>query len=180
MIASGSFNAQRRSDARCQGKTSRSATPDIEPQIDPRRFMTDSEVIMLDAIQGNQLIVYRKAIEAAGDAISLAKRVPAPLRSIADQVIRSASSVPPILRKETGVSAETTLENRLRLRKRGRLPSSPPGRCRRDQSQPRGCHAAALRRGPGNDLAVAQPEAISSSFENGIPDPPAPAGRGIL
>jgi len=96
MITSGSFNAQRIVDLTpdVKGKTSRSATPDIEPQIDPRRGMNDPEVIMLDAIQGNNLIVYRKAIEAAGDAISLAKRVPAPLRSIADQVIRSASSVP--------------------------------------------------------------------------------------
>jgi four helix bundle protein len=30
----------------------------------------------------------------AGDAIALVMRVPAPLKSIADQVIRSASSVP--------------------------------------------------------------------------------------
>ncbi len=40
------------------------------------------------------LIAHRKALEAAGIAISLAMRVPAPLKSIADQVIRSASSVP--------------------------------------------------------------------------------------
>jgi four helix bundle protein len=35
-----------------------------------------------------------KAIKAAAIAIQLARTVPAPLRSIADQVIRSASSVP--------------------------------------------------------------------------------------
>ena len=56
--------------------------------------MNDPEVIMIDACQGNQLIVYGKAIEAAGEAISLVKRVPAPVKSLADQVIRSASSVP--------------------------------------------------------------------------------------
>ncbi len=56
--------------------------------------MNDPEVIMIDACRGNQLIVYGKAIEAAGEAISLVRRVPAPLKSLADQVIRSASSVP--------------------------------------------------------------------------------------
>ena len=34
------------------------------------------------------------ALEAAGLALSLVRRVPAPLKSIADQAIRSASSVP--------------------------------------------------------------------------------------
>ena len=56
--------------------------------------MNDPEVIMSDALPGNHLIVYRKAIEAAGEAISLVRRVPAPLKNLADQVIRSASSVP--------------------------------------------------------------------------------------
>ena len=49
---------------------------------------------MSDACQDNQLIVYSKAIEVAGEAISLVRRVPAPVKSLADQVIRSASSVP--------------------------------------------------------------------------------------
>jgi four helix bundle protein len=40
------------------------------------------------------LIVTEKATEAAGIAIRLAMSVRAPLRSLADQVIRSASSVP--------------------------------------------------------------------------------------
>ena len=39
-------------------------------------------------------IVTEKAIEAAAAAISLVRRVPAPLKSLADQVIRSAASVP--------------------------------------------------------------------------------------
>jgi four helix bundle protein len=40
------------------------------------------------------LIAHRKAIDAAGIAISMVLRVPAPLRSITDQLIRAASSVP--------------------------------------------------------------------------------------
>ena len=41
-----------------------------------------------------KLVAHEKAVEAAGIAIALVMRVPAPLKSIADQVIRSASSVP--------------------------------------------------------------------------------------
>ena len=40
------------------------------------------------------LIAHSKALEAAATAIKLVMRVPAPLKPIADQVIRSASSVP--------------------------------------------------------------------------------------
>jgi len=56
--------------------------------------MNDPEVTMLDALPTSNLTAYRKAIEAAGLAIELVKRVPAPLKGLADQVIRSASSVP--------------------------------------------------------------------------------------
>jgi len=56
--------------------------------------MNDPEVTMLNALPTSNLTAYRKAIEAAGLAIELVKRVPAPLKSLADQVIRSASSVP--------------------------------------------------------------------------------------
>ena len=38
-------------------------------------------------------IVHDKALEAAGQSIALAMKVPAPLKSIADQVIRAANSV---------------------------------------------------------------------------------------
>jgi len=41
----------------------------------------------------NQLIALTTALEAAGLALTLARRVPAPLKSLADQVVRSASSV---------------------------------------------------------------------------------------
>ena len=56
--------------------------------------MNDPEVTMSHALTHTKLIALDKALEAAGIAITLVMRVPAPLRSIADQVIRSASSVP--------------------------------------------------------------------------------------
>ena len=49
---------------------------------------------MHDSLPATGLIAHDKALVAAGIAISLVMRVPAPLKSIADQVIRSASSVP--------------------------------------------------------------------------------------
>jgi four helix bundle protein len=56
--------------------------------------MNDPEVTMNNAIPNSTLVVHRKAVDAAAQAISLVMRVPAPLKPIADQVIRSASSVP--------------------------------------------------------------------------------------
>ena len=49
---------------------------------------------MTNAPTNGNLIVTEKAIDAADQAISLVRRVRAPLRSLADQVIRSAASVP--------------------------------------------------------------------------------------
>jgi four helix bundle protein len=48
--------------------------------------------------------VHSKALKAAGIAISLVLKVPAPLKSLADQVIRSASSVPANLSEGAGRS----------------------------------------------------------------------------
>ena len=56
--------------------------------------MTDPEVTMSNALTNTNLVAHEKALEAAGIAIKLVMRVPPPLKSIADQVIRSASSVP--------------------------------------------------------------------------------------
>ncbi len=56
--------------------------------------MNDPEVTMSNAVSNTNLVAYTKALEAAGIAITLVLRVPAPLKSIADQLIRSASSVP--------------------------------------------------------------------------------------
>ena len=58
------------------------------------RGMNNPEVIMHDTPPRNTLVAYEKALVAAGSAIGLVQRVPAPLKSLADQVIRSASSVP--------------------------------------------------------------------------------------
>ena len=49
---------------------------------------------MAKAVSNTNLVAHTKALEAASIAIKLVSRVPAPLKSIADQLIRSASSVP--------------------------------------------------------------------------------------
>ena len=56
--------------------------------------MNDPEVTVSKAVNTTNLVGYTTALEAAGIAIKLILRVPAPLKSIADQLIRSASSVP--------------------------------------------------------------------------------------
>jgi len=56
--------------------------------------MNNPEVTMHDVQQPTRFDALEKATTAAGIAISLVLRVPAPLKPIADQVIRSASSVP--------------------------------------------------------------------------------------
>jgi four helix bundle protein len=73
--------------------------------------MNDPEVIMNATLPNSNLIVYRKAIEAAGEAIALAMRVPAPLKSIADQVIRSAGSVPANLAEGHGRSGRDRIHH---------------------------------------------------------------------
>ncbi len=66
--------------------------------------MNNPEVTMHERQKRNGFDALDKAIRAAGIAISLAMRVPAPLKPIADQVIRSASSVPANLAEGTGRS----------------------------------------------------------------------------
>ncbi len=66
--------------------------------------MNDPEVTMPNILATSDLIAHRKALEAAGTAIKLVLRVPAPLKPIADQVIRSASSVPANLAEGQGRS----------------------------------------------------------------------------
>ena len=56
--------------------------------------MNKPEVTMNNEPPKSNLIATEKAIQAAAEAIALARRVPAPLKPIANQVIRSASSVP--------------------------------------------------------------------------------------
>jgi four helix bundle protein len=52
--------------------------------------------------QHSTLLAHDKAMEAAGSAIRLVMRVPTPLKSIADQAIRAASSVPANLAEGAG------------------------------------------------------------------------------
>jgi len=56
--------------------------------------MNDPEVTMPHANRRSDLIAYSTALAAAGLAIDLVRRVPAPLKSLAEQVVRAASSVP--------------------------------------------------------------------------------------
>jgi len=65
----------------------------VTPGLFIKRWVA-REMTMRDEQQSTRFDALEKATTAAGIAISLVMRVPAPLKSIADQVIRSASSVP--------------------------------------------------------------------------------------
>jgi len=56
--------------------------------------MNDPEVTMLDTPPNGTLLVHSKALTAAALAMRMVARVPSAYRSLADQVVRSASSVP--------------------------------------------------------------------------------------
>jgi len=72
--------------------------------------MNDPEVTMLQA-PSNQLVALTTALEAAGIALAIARRVPAPLRSLADQVVRSATSVAANLSEGHGRSGRDRLHH---------------------------------------------------------------------
>ncbi len=72
--------------------------------------MNDPEVTMQNAIPQPGLAAHRKALEAAGAAIKLVIRLPAPLKAIGDQVIRSASSVAANLAEGHGRSGRDRLQ----------------------------------------------------------------------
>jgi four helix bundle protein len=66
--------------------------------------MNNPEVTMHEQQQPTRFDALEKATAAAGITISLVMRVPAPLKPIADQVIRSASSVPANIAEGSGRS----------------------------------------------------------------------------
>ena len=73
--------------------------------------MNNPEVTMHDAQQSTGFNALDKAIKAAGLAISLVVRIPAPLKSLADQVIRSASSMPANLAEGAGRSGRDRMHH---------------------------------------------------------------------
>ena len=73
--------------------------------------MNNPEVTMQQTAPATGFDAQDKADRAASIAISLVMRVPAPLKSIADQVIRSASSVPANLAEGRGRSGRDRLHH---------------------------------------------------------------------
>jgi four helix bundle protein len=61
---------------------------------------------MRNAKPTSEFIAHTKAVQAAGIAIKLVSRLPVAYRSLADQVIRSASSVPANLAEGLGRSGK--------------------------------------------------------------------------
>ncbi|MCP4901475.1 MAG: four helix bundle protein [bacterium] len=64
--------------------------------------MKDTEVTMQDSQPAKDLIAYTVALEAASRTLALVRRVPAPFKSLSDQVIRAASSVAANLNEGNG------------------------------------------------------------------------------
>jgi len=66
---------------------------------------------MSDALPKQPFIVQHTALEAAGAALKVVSRVPAPLKSLADQVVRAASSVPANLAEGNGRNGRDRLHH---------------------------------------------------------------------
>jgi four helix bundle protein len=73
--------------------------------------MNNPEVTMHETASASDFDALNKATRAAGIAISLLMRVPAPLKPVADQAIRSASSVAANLAEGAGRSGRDRLHH---------------------------------------------------------------------
>ena len=138
--------------------------------------MNDPEVTMLEP-PADQLIALTTAIEAAGLALSLARRVPAPLTSLADQVVRSASlgRGQPLGRARSVRSRSTPpLADRLCLGQRGRHPPPAAGRGGSGRRRARPGGPSPLRPGARHDLAAAASESVSGPLPDSGRDDAAP------
>ena len=73
--------------------------------------MNTTEESMHHTPNGNTFEVLDIALQAAGTAIAIAGRVPTKYRSLADQIVRSASSVPANLAEGHGLSGKSRLHH---------------------------------------------------------------------
>ena len=126
--------------------------------------MNDPEVTMSKAVPETKLVAHEKAVEAAGIAIALVMRVPAPLKSIANQVIRSASSVPANLAEGHGRTGRVRMNYwRIAYASAKEVDSHLTAACARwsGQSLSHQRRLGRIRSGTCDDLAAAQPQDVT-------------------
>ena len=94
-----------------QGRLCRFATLDRRALSHFEGCMNTTEESMHQASLKSRFEVLDIALQAAGTSIGLVGRVPAMYRSLADQVIRSASSVPANLAEGHGLTGKSRLHH---------------------------------------------------------------------